>query len=223
MAGVAFPVDLRLRPGSKGSGFASSLAAAERYYTEYGDLWERQTLTRARLILGDRALGRRVRALLRRVVYGIALSRGEVKAIADVRRRMEVELGKETPGRRHVKYGVGGLVDVEFLTQTLQLLHGARRPEVRAPGTLAALAALARADALDASKADELGAHYRFLRRVSAALRLLSVRPSDTIDLAGPVPARVAVALGHASRDAFLDEYHKRTTAVRARYKEQMA
>src|SRR3990172_11661279 len=61
-AGVAFPVDLRLRPGSKGSGFASSVAALERYYVEHGDLWERQTLTRARMVLGDRALARRGRA-----------------------------------------------------------------------------------------------------------------------------------------------------------------
>jgi [glutamine synthetase] adenylyltransferase / [glutamine synthetase]-adenylyl-L-tyrosine phosphorylase len=222
VAGVAFPVDLRLRPGSKGSGFASSLAAAERYYTEYGDLWERQTLTRARLILGDRGLGRRVKALLRRVVYGAPLSRREVKTIVDVRRRMELELGKETPGRRHVKYGAGGLVDVEFLTQTLQLLHGSRRPDVRAAGTRAALAGLARAGALEQSTANELADDYRFLRRVSAALRLLSVRPSDTIDLAGPVPTRVAVALGYPSRDAFLADYRKRTLAVRALYKEQM-
>jgi len=58
---------------------------------------------------------------------------------------------------------------------------------------------------------------------VSAALRLLSVRPPDTIDLAGPVPARVASALGYPSRDAFLVEYRTRTSAVRALYKEHMA
>src|SRR5207237_9975296 len=114
-AGVAFPVDLRLRPGSKGSGFAASLDAAERYYTEYGDLWERQTLTRARLILGDRALGRRVQALLRRVVYGQALSRGGVQALPDVGRRGEVEVGEEALGRRAVTAGGGGRGDVEVL------------------------------------------------------------------------------------------------------------
>ena len=86
-AGVAFPVDLRLRPGSKGSGFAASVAALERYYLEHGDLWERQTLTRARLILGDRALGRRVRATLRRLVYGAALPRAALKEIARGARR----------------------------------------------------------------------------------------------------------------------------------------
>ena len=223
MAGVAFPVDLRLRPGSKGSGFASSLAAAEHYYTEYGDLWERQSLTRARLVLGDRALGRRVRGLLRRVVHGTSLARSQIKEITDVRTRMEVELGKETPGRRHVKLGMGGLVDVEFLAQTLQLVHGAAAPDVRAPGTVAALAGLARTGALDARAAAELASHYRFLRRVSAALRLLSVRPSDTIDLAGPTPTRVASALDFPSRDQFLAEYRRRTTAVRALYEEHMA
>jgi glutamate-ammonia-ligase adenylyltransferase len=221
-AGVAFPVDLRLRPGSKGSGFASSLAAAEHYYREYGDLWERQTLTRARLVLGDRGLARRLRALLRRLVYGTALTRAEVKEIAEVRTRMELELGKETPGRRHVKFGRGGLVDVEFLVQTLQLVHGMRQPGVRAPGTLAALRGLGGAGAIDAATADALAGHYRFLRRVSAALRLLSARPSDTIDLAGPLPTRVASMLGHASRAAFLDEYRTRTEAVRGLYAERM-
>src|SRR3989449_4465334 len=69
-AGIAFPVDLRLRPGSKGSGFAAGVDALERYYEEHGDLWERQSLTRARPLPGDRALARRGRATLPRLVYG---------------------------------------------------------------------------------------------------------------------------------------------------------
>ena len=223
VAGVAFPVDLRLRPGSKGSGFASSLAAAEHYYTEHGDLWERQTLTRARLVLGDPALGRRLRRLLRRLVYGAPLPAGQAKEIRQVRTRMELELGKETPGRRHVKFGRGGLVDVEFLVQTLELRHGATRPALRVAATGAALAELGRAGILEPTAAGALAAHYCFLRRVSAALRLLSVRPSDTIDVAGPVPTRVASALGFPSREAFLQEYRQRTDAVRALYEEAMA
>src|SRR5207247_2144573 len=143
-AGIAFAVDLRLRPGSKGSGFAAGVDALERYYEEHGDLWERQSLTRARLLLGDRALARRVRATLRRLVYGAPLPAGALKEIRDVRRRMEVELGKETRGRWHVKLGRGGLGDVEFLAQALQLVHGAAHPEVRTPSTTAALAALHR-------------------------------------------------------------------------------
>jgi glutamate-ammonia-ligase adenylyltransferase len=215
-AGVAFPVDLRLRPGSKGSGFAASLAAAERYYREYGDLWERQTLTRARIVAGDRALARRVRAMLRRYVYEAPLDPRALKEIADVRARMEVELGKETPGRWHVKYGRGGLVDVEFLVQALALRHGREHADVRRANTIAGLRGLAAAGVLDGDEAPALAAHYRFLRRVSAALRLLGARPPDTLELAGPMPARVASALGYPSRTAFLDDYRTRTAGVRA-------
>ncbi|HZJ70293.1 MAG TPA: hypothetical protein VFF36_05125, partial [Planctomycetota bacterium] len=211
-------VDLRLRPGSKGSGFASSVAALERYYLEHGDLWERQTLTRARLILGDRALARRVRAALSKLVYGEALPRTALKEIADVRARMERELGRETRGRLHVKYGRGGLVDVEFLAQALQLVHGHDKPDVRRFTTTAALNGLARAGALPHAAAAELVERYRLLRRISAALRLLGARPSDTLELAGPMPARVATALGYESRQAFLDAYRATTTAVRDTY-----
>jgi len=221
-AGVAFPVDLRLRPGSKGSGFASSVAALERYYAEYGDLWERQTLTRARLLTGDRRLARRVRAAVHAIVYGSALPRAQLKEIAEVRKRMEVELGRETRGRWHVKYGRGGLVDVEFLAQALQLVHGGDHVEARAPATVAALHGLARAGSLTPDAAHRLADHYRFLRRVSAALRLLGARPSDTLELHGPMPGRVAKALGFASRQAFLDAYAERRDAVRAAYLEAM-
>ena len=217
-AGVAFPVDLRLRPGSKGSGFASSLAAFERYYTEYGDLWERQSLTRARLVLGDPRLGRAVHRALRRLVYGAGLEAKGLAEIRAVRTRMEVELGKETPGRFSVKFGRGGLIDVEFLAQALQLVHGHRHAEVRRARTTAALAALARVGALAPEQATRLGDNYRFLRRVSTALRLLGARPADALELAGPLPRRVATALGYPSRDAFLADYRQRTAEVRAIY-----
>jgi glutamate-ammonia-ligase adenylyltransferase len=221
-AGVAFAVDLRLRPGSKGSGFASGVDALERYYHEHGDLWERQSLTRARLIRGDRALARRVRSILRALVYGAPLPQGALKEIRDVRRRMEVELGKETRGRWHVKLGRGGLVDVEFLAQGLQLVHGAAHPEVRRAGTIAALHGLARAGVLPAATAQALVAHHRFLRRVSTALRLLGARPTDTLELAGPMPARVGTALGFASREAFLAAYKEHADAVRNTYDDLM-
>jgi [glutamine synthetase] adenylyltransferase / [glutamine synthetase]-adenylyl-L-tyrosine phosphorylase len=221
-AGTAFQVDLRLRPGSKGSGFASTLAALEHYYEEWGDLWERQTLTRTRLIGGDRALGRRVRRALHDVVYGRPLAAGAVKEIRDVRTRMEAELAQETPERWHVKLGRGGLVDVEFLTQTMQLVHGGQHPEVRAPSTGGALAGLARAGVMAAVRASTLRNHYRFLRRVSAATRLLGARPSDVLDLSEPLPARVATALGYGSRQSFLDDYRQRTDIVRQIYDEVM-
>jgi len=217
-AGVAFAIDLRLRPGSKGSGFASSVDALERYYREHGDLWERQSLTRARLVLGDPRLGRAVLQALRRLVYGVGLGAEGLVEIRAVRARMEAELGKETPGHLSVKFGRGGLVDVEFLAQALQLVEGHRHPGVRRARTSAALAGLARVGALPADQVARLIDHYRFLRRVSTALRLLGARPADVLELAGPMPRRVATALAYRSRDDFLADYRRRTSEVRAIY-----
>jgi glutamate-ammonia-ligase adenylyltransferase len=112
---------------------------------------------------------------------------------------------------------------VEFLAQGLQLVHGAVHPTVRRAGTAAALRGLARAGAVDAGTAQALIADYGFLRRVSTALRLLGARPTDTLELAGPMPARVGTALGFASRDEFLAAYRDHTDRVRTTYDNLMA
>ena len=217
-AGIVFPVDLRLRPGSKGSGFATSLDAVEQYYREWADPWERQTLTRARLVGGDPRLGRQLRKLLDALVYGPRALPPDLKEMRALRERMEKELGKESPGRLHVKFGRGGLVDVEFITQALQMLHGPRLPAIRRANTVQALSAIKAAGLLPAEDGDALTAHYRFLRRVSAGLRLFGARPADTLEPAGPLPGRLAKSLDYGSRKEFLEDYRRRTAWVRALY-----
>ena len=215
-AGLVFPVDLRLRPGSKGSGFAASVASMAQYYREWADPWERQTLTRARLVAGDPTVGRRVRRLITALLYGADAAPADLKEMRLLRERMEKELGKETPGVFHVKFGRGGLVDVEFITQALQLVHGRRHPGLRRPNTLQALRAIGAAGLLPAEDAATLDQQYRFLRRVSGSLRLFGARPSDTLELAGPFVSRVARSLEYASRKEFLEDYRRRTAWVRA-------
>ncbi|HVQ76298.1 MAG TPA: bifunctional [glutamate--ammonia ligase]-adenylyl-L-tyrosine phosphorylase/[glutamate--ammonia-ligase] adenylyltransferase [Candidatus Binatia bacterium] len=215
-AGVVYPVDLRLRPGSKGSGFASSLDAMARYYREWADPWERQTLTRARLVGGDPGPGRAVRRLIRALLYGPGAPGADLKEMRSLRERMQRELGRETPGLLHVKFGRGGLVDVEFTVQALQMIHGARHPSLRRPNTLQAIAAVRRLDLLPDRDAVALADHYRFLRRASVGLRLFAARPVDALELAGPMPARLARSLDYSSRAEFLADYKRRTGAVRA-------
>jgi glutamate-ammonia-ligase adenylyltransferase len=217
-AGVAFAVDLRLRPGSKGSGFASSDDALERYYREWADPWERQTLTRARLVGGDPRLGRAVRRRIRGLLYGPEAPPPDLKEMRALRERMERELGRETPGRFHVKFGRGGLVDVEFITQALQMRHGARHPGLRRANTLQAIREIAAVGLLPAADCATLAEQYRVLRRVSLGLRLFGTRPADTLELAGPNPARLAKTLEYPSRKDFLEDYRRRTAWVRALY-----
>ena len=211
-------MDLRLRPGSKGSGFASRLSAVPRYYREWADPWERQTLTRARIVGGDARLGHGVARLLRGLVYGPDAPPPDLAEMRMLRERMERELGKEHPGRLHVKFGRGGLVDVEFITQAIQMRHGARHPRIRRASTLPALHEIGAAGLLPRADAATLAEHYRFLRRVSQGLRLFGARPSDTLEPAGPIPGRLARSLEYPSRRAFLDEYAQRTTWVRGLY-----
>ncbi len=218
-AGVVFPVDLRLRPGSKGSGFANSLAALERYYREWGELWELQTLTKARVVWGDLRLARAVGRTIRRLLYRTPLPPVSFKEIHALRRRMELELGKENPGSFHVKFGSGGLVDVEFIAQALQLRHGAVHPRLRQTNTLRALRTIGREGILPVAEVETLISSYEFLRRVSAALRLFDARPADTIQLAGPMPARLAKALDFPGRAELLADYRRRTGEVRAIYR----
>jgi glutamate-ammonia-ligase adenylyltransferase len=131
---------------------------------------------------------------------------------------MERELGKETPGRFHVKFGRGGLVDVEFITQAVQMRHGARHPGLRRANTLHAIREIAAAGLLAAEDCATLAEQYRFLRRVSLGLRLFGTRPTDTLELAGPNPARLAKTLDYPSRKEFLEDYRRRTAWVRALY-----
>jgi len=217
-AGVVVPVDLRLRPGSKGSGFASSVEAVGQYYREWADPWERQTLTRARLVCGDPRLGRAVRREIHALVYGPEAPPPDLKEMRLLRGRMEKELGKETPGLFHVKFGRGGLVDVEFITQAIQLASGARHPAIRRPNTLQAIRAMGEFGLLSGEDAATLAEQYRFLRRVSGGLRLFGARPADALELAGPIPGRLARSLDYPSRREFLDDYRRRTAWVRALY-----
>jgi glutamate-ammonia-ligase adenylyltransferase len=131
---------------------------------------------------------------------------------------MERELGKETPGRFHVKFGRGGLVDVEFITQAVQMRHGARHPGLRRANTLHAIREIAAAGLLPTEDCATLAEQYRALRRVSLGLRLFGTRPSDTLELAGPNPARLAKTLDYPSRKEFIEDYRRRTAWVRALY-----
>ncbi|MFQ5899369.1 MAG: bifunctional [glutamate--ammonia ligase]-adenylyl-L-tyrosine phosphorylase/[glutamate--ammonia-ligase] adenylyltransferase [Candidatus Methylomirabilia bacterium] len=216
--GVVYPVDLRLRPGSRGSSFASSLAALGGYYREWADLWERQALTRARVVWGDRRLARRVGRVIREITYRGPLSHADLKEIQDIRQRMELELGRENPGHLSVKYGRGGLADVEFIVQTFQLSEGAQAPAIRRANTAAAIRALGRQGRLAESDAAQLADHYRFLRRVSASLRLFGARRADVLELSGRMPVRLAKSLGFPSRAEFLADYRRRTAEVRRLY-----
>ncbi|MBI3454458.1 MAG: bifunctional [glutamate--ammonia ligase]-adenylyl-L-tyrosine phosphorylase/[glutamate--ammonia-ligase] adenylyltransferase [Candidatus Rokubacteria bacterium] len=216
--GQAFRVDLRLRQGGKGVALAHSLASLEVYLEREAALWERQALVKARPVWGDPALACRFAAVRRTRVFGPGLSDAERAEIHRVRLRMEVELGREGPGRIHVKFGAGGLVDIEFLAQVLQLAHGARHGALRTPSTRRALARLGDLGFLPAGTARALIDAYEWEKGLLRSLRLAQARPADCLPAAGHLLARLAREAGLSSGRALVERYRAVADGVRRQY-----
>ena len=170
--GHVFRVDTRLRPEGKRGRLARQLDSTVEYYYSFGATLERQALIKARACAGDIALGEKLIERLQSWVYRKYLTIEEINQIKSLKRRIE----QRTEGRDEqftdVKTGFGGIRDIEFVTQFLQLMNGGRLPELRVRATLPALDALTLAGALKPDEAKTLGAAYRFLRSVEHRLQV---------------------------------------------------
>jgi glutamate-ammonia-ligase adenylyltransferase len=217
--GRLYEIDTRLRPSGHKGALVSSLAGFRAYHAKEAALWERQALIKARTVAGDRALGLEVERLAEEVVYGDAPV--DAQEIGRIRARMEKEIAQETAHRFDIKTGRGGLVDVEFLVQYLQLVHGPRLPALRVRATADALAALEHAGVLPADDARTLAESYAFLRRLENRLRIVHDRSIQQItDRAGELDA-LARRLGYHGDDVgahLLADYRAHTERIRARY-----
>ena len=149
--GIAYKIDMQLRPSGKAGPVVCSLDAYREYHKNTAQLWERQTLIKTRFIAGDAALGRAVERVIEQCAYVAGLTQEGVGEIHRLRMRMERELAGEDETRFNLKKGRGGLVDIEFLTQMLQLAHGHRLAGLRQRETLAALKALGAREDLEAA------------------------------------------------------------------------
>jgi glutamate-ammonia-ligase adenylyltransferase len=228
--GIAYKIDMQLRPSGKAGPLVSSLDAFREYHKSSSQLWERQALIKTRHVAGDPSLGREVERITQAFAYGRGLEREEVGEIHHLRMRMERELAGENENRFNLKKGRGGLVDIEFVTQMLQLTHGHRLAKLRRRETLGALKALHDEKILDRDQYRVLADGYLFLRRLDHRLRL---ERDQSIDAFEAQPGRVesiAHALGYgngagrgkrnkaSSGAKLLRDYQARRERVRACY-----
>lgn len=182
--GIAYAVDTALRPSGNRGTLVSSAASFQEYHRTTGRTWERQSLVRARPLFGlsdDDTAVRKVREMIEEIAYQRYDIRKILGEIVQLRERMEIEIAREKPGRYNLKTGRGGLVDVEFAVQFLQLVYGIDRPNIRNSNTISALRALSSEGIIDASLAKTLEGSYLFLRGVETKLRLFLDRPADEL------------------------------------------
>lgn len=199
--GIVYKIDTRLRPsGNKGT-LVSSVEAFETYHRTEAALWERQALVKARPTTGPAALRATLEQAILRVVYGRGLTPDEAREVARMRERIATERGA-ADGAVNIKTDWGGLVDVEFLVQMLQLAHGHAEPRLRVRATRAALDALAETGRLPVAEAQALRAGYGFLQQLGARLRIERDQAVEAIDEHPDALLGLARRLGYEGDDA---------------------
>jgi [glutamine synthetase] adenylyltransferase / [glutamine synthetase]-adenylyl-L-tyrosine phosphorylase len=175
-----FPVDPNLRPEGRDGPLVRTLASHRSYYERWAKTWEFQALLKARPVAGDAELGRAYLAALGPMIWQSAQRENFVADVQAMRRRVVGSLPADRAGRE-IKLGPGGLRDIEFAVQLLQLVHGRGDETLRAAATLDALAALARGGYVGREDAASLAAAYRFLRSVEHLLQLRQLRRTHTL------------------------------------------
>jgi len=212
--GRLYDVDMRLRPTGKSGSLVIPLAEFRRYFAGAGcQLWERQALSRARVVRGDPAFADEVRAAVRAAVLGPVWCPQLVDEVRGMRQKLEA-----TASHRSLKRGPGGLTDVEFVVQLLQLKYGREQPDVLTPNVWDALDALTAAGTLPRDEATGLRAGYSFLRLIEARLRIVTDRPLTEVPEAADDQAKLAHRLGFDGPAAFLAAYRETTATVRRCY-----
>ena len=230
--GYVFRTDLRLRPDPAATAPSIALPAALTYYESMGQNWERAAMLKARPVAGDRAAGAAFLDAIRPFVWRGHLDFAAVADIHAMKRRIDAERGggltqAADPVARiaghNVKLGAGGIREIEFLAQTLQLVWGGRDPTLRSAATLAALRLLVRAGHLPRRTAGELAAAYRFLRRVEHRLQMVADRQTHSLPDSREGVARLALFLNDATPDAFAATLLRHLERVRRAYAEVIA
>jgi glutamate-ammonia-ligase adenylyltransferase len=178
--GALFPVDPNLRPEGRDGPLVRTLASHRVYYERWAKTWEFQALLKARPVAGDLDLGQDYLAALGPMVWQAAQRPHFVADVQAMRRRVIGNL-PASEAARQLKLGPGGLRDIEFAVQLLQLVHGRTDESLREPGTLPALAALAQGGYVGREDAATMAAAYRFLRTVEHLLQLRQLRRTHTL------------------------------------------
>jgi glutamate-ammonia-ligase adenylyltransferase len=212
-AGFAYRVDLRLRPEGQKGAIALALRGYEIYYESWGRAWERAMLIRARPAAGDATLGRGFVEMIRPFVYRKYLDYSAIDEIRSLKTRID-----STFKKGDIKRGYGGIREIEFFVQALQLMYGGREPLIRERNILKALHRLLQKSLVGQEDYYELSIHYRYLRELEHRLQQMNdlqthMLPSGKADIEA-----LGRKMGCSGGSAFLSDLEKRRRDVRAIY-----
>ena len=211
-----FRIDVRLRPEGRQGSLVRSLVSMENYYAGYGETWERMALIKARGVAGDRELLYEFNQRLQPFVFPRTVSVDLLDEIAALKARIEREIVGLEDLHRNVKLGYGGIREIEFILQTLQLLHGAKNAFLQERNSLKTLAALEQLQILPPHEVRLLSDAYIFLRAVEHRLQIQNEQQTHTLPVHREAWIGIARTLGYAEVDAFAEALRAHTSAVRS-------
>ncbi len=213
--GYVFRTDLRLRPDPGATLVALSTFAAETYYESLGQNWERAAMIKARPVAGDREAGAAFLDALQPFVWRRHLDFAAIEDIQSIKRQIHAHKGGSTVAvaGHNIKLGRGGIREVEFFTQTQQLIWGGRDPSLRSPHTVPAIEALVAAERVRRDVADDMIAGYRYLRRLEHRLQMEEDQQTHSLPDTDDGLDAIAAFMGYADRPAFEEDLlgHLRT------------
>ena len=215
--GYVFRTDLRLRPDPAATPPCIALPAAIAYYESMGQNWERAAMLKARPVAGDLALGAQFLGELRPFVWRRQRDFAAIADIGAMKRRIDVH--RASQAAYNVKLGAGGIREIEFLTQTLQLVWGGHDPGLRDPRTLVALKLLVKAGHLPRRTQAALERAYRFLRQVEHRLQMVADRQTHSLPETAAGLANFACFMGFDSAEAFESVLRRHRVQVQNAYR----
>jgi glutamate-ammonia-ligase adenylyltransferase len=216
----ALVVDADLRPEGKQGPLVRTLASYAAYYAKWSKVWEAQALLRADAVVGDEGVRERFTTLVDPLRYPPeGIGEAGVVEVRRIKARVDRErLPRGADPQTHLKLGRGGLADIEWTVQLLQLRYAGRLPALRSPRTLTALTAAREADLLSATDADALDRAWRSVSRLRNAITLVTGKSGDQLPRDARERAAVASILdyrpGHS--DEMVNDYLRTTRRARA-------
>lgn len=224
--GPSFRVDLGLRPGGKDGALTLTVEGAEFYYQSLGSPWERWALIKARPVAGRIALGEEFLKSIEPFVYRGSLDYTSLEDIRQMKTRIQRESRWKSQETIDVKMGQGGIRELEFLVQTLQIIHGGKRTELRVRDTLGGLEALVKAGILSQEEGFSLSEAYRFLRQVEHRVQMVQLRQTHSLPSNEMELRRLAVLMGYGDGKGvagLLDDLREHQLRVRRAFQGLLA
>lgn len=179
--GFVFRIDLDLRPEGRSGDMANSLRSLEVYYESWGQTWERSAMIKARLAAGDAAEANAFLQMIRPFVFRRYLDFGSIEEIKSMKERIDLSLLRRNPDTVDVKLGQGGIREIEFFCQALQLINGGKDHEIREKNTLKTIEKLFLKGYINENEAGVLKDGYVFLRRLEHRIQIVEGRQSQAI------------------------------------------